>query len=184
MLALEQYEFTFALEKRCVPCAHAYAIAGRPLPDWTELNGEAEPGRVVIAPPAGKDEVRKLGRYRTALVSGWAKDADANTAFSQTVEPLPFHGMSAYPYRADEHFPEDADHAAYQKKYLTRPALTLIPPSAGVPATGETPVRRRGPQRELFTRRSGGCFKSCRPDYSSNRAVLRKKLTAFSFIRT
>src|SRR5437879_3228844 len=24
----------------------------------------------------GKDEVRQLGRYRTALVSGWAKDAD------------------------------------------------------------------------------------------------------------
>src|SRR5438445_13776554 len=34
------------------------------------------PGRVVIAPPAGKDEVRRLGRYRTALVSGWAKDAE------------------------------------------------------------------------------------------------------------
>jgi DNA ligase-1 len=31
---------------------------------------------VVIAPPAGKDEVRRLGRYRTALVSGWAKDAE------------------------------------------------------------------------------------------------------------
>ncbi len=32
------------------------------------------------------------------LVDGWAKDADANTAYSKTVEPLPFHGMSAYPY--------------------------------------------------------------------------------------
>jgi DNA ligase-1 len=31
---------------------------------------------VVIAPPTGKDEVRKLGRYRTALVSGWAKDTE------------------------------------------------------------------------------------------------------------
>ena len=26
------------------------------------------------------------------LVDGWAKDADANTAFSQSVQPLPFHG--------------------------------------------------------------------------------------------
>ncbi|MDQ6663483.1 MAG: FG-GAP-like repeat-containing protein, partial [Acidobacteriota bacterium] len=47
------------------------------------------------------------------FVDGWAKDADANTAFSQTVEPLPFHGMSAYPYRADEHFPDDAGHRDY-----------------------------------------------------------------------
>jgi Cft2 family RNA processing exonuclease len=76
MLALAPYGFSFALEKRCAPCAREYATAGRPLPDWVELDGEAEPGRVVIAPPSGKDEVRRLGRYRTALVSGWAKDAE------------------------------------------------------------------------------------------------------------
>ena len=75
MLALAPYGFEFALEKRCVPCAQAYAGAGRPLPEWIELDGDAH-GRVVIAPPAGKDEVRRLGRYRTALVSGWAKDAE------------------------------------------------------------------------------------------------------------
>jgi hypothetical protein len=62
------------------------------------------------------------------LVDGWAKDADANTAYSQTVEPLPFHAMSAYPYRAGEHFPDDAAHREYRKKYLTRPALKLIRP--------------------------------------------------------
>src|SRR5713226_4548225 len=76
MLALAPYGFEFALESRCVSCAHAYAGAGSPLPDWVELNGEVQPGRVVIAPPAGKSEVRRLGRYRTALVSGWAKDAE------------------------------------------------------------------------------------------------------------
>ena len=32
--------------------------------------------RVVIAPPVGKDDIRRLGRYRTALISGWAKDPD------------------------------------------------------------------------------------------------------------
>ena len=31
------------------------------------------------------------------LVDGWAKDADANTAYSQTVNPLPFHGMERLP---------------------------------------------------------------------------------------
>lgn len=75
MLLLESYGFSFALEKRCAPAARDYAAAGRRLPDWIELNGEPVSGRVVIAPPAGKDEIRRLGRYRTALVSGWAKDA-------------------------------------------------------------------------------------------------------------
>src|SRR5260370_28206226 len=75
MLALAPYGFEFALESRCVPCARAYADAGSPLPDWVELNGDTPSGRVVIAPPAGKDEVRRLGRYRTALISGRAKGA-------------------------------------------------------------------------------------------------------------
>jgi hypothetical protein len=69
------------------------------------------------------------------LVDGWAKDADANTAFSKTVEPLPFHGMSAYPYRADEHFPGDATHRNYREQFNTRPALRLLRP---LNPTGET----------------------------------------------
>ncbi len=76
MLALEPYGFTFALEKRCAPCARQYESAGRALPDWIELGAAGAAGRVVIAPPAGKDEVRRLDRYRTALVSGWARDPD------------------------------------------------------------------------------------------------------------
>lgn len=59
-------------------------------------------------------------------VDGWAKDRDANTAYSQTVEPLPFHGMSAYPYARNEHFPSDAAHERYRREYNTRPALRLI----------------------------------------------------------
>lgn len=64
------------------------------------------------------------------LVDGWAKDADANTAFGESVLPLPFHAMSAYPYKNSEHFPSDEAHAAYVKDYLTRPALRLIRPLA------------------------------------------------------
>ena len=62
------------------------------------------------------------------LVDGWAKDADANTAFSQTVLPLPFHGMSRYPYPATEQFPNDEAHRTYIREYLTRPALRLTRP--------------------------------------------------------
>jgi tetratricopeptide (TPR) repeat protein len=62
------------------------------------------------------------------LVDGWAKDADANTAFSQTVLPMPFHAMSSYPYPASQSYPHDHVHDEYQKKYNTRPALRLIRP--------------------------------------------------------
>ena len=62
------------------------------------------------------------------FVDGWAKDADANTAYSQTVEPLPFHAMSQYPYHDGEHFPDDAAHRQYREQYNTRPALLLIRP--------------------------------------------------------
>jgi hypothetical protein len=59
-------------------------------------------------------------------VDGWAKDRDANTAYSQNVEPLPFHGMSGYPYPASEHFPESQELKKYRDEYNTRPALRLL----------------------------------------------------------
>lgn len=61
-------------------------------------------------------------------VDGWAKDRDPNTAFSQTVEPLPFHAMSRYPYPASEHFPQDEGHVRYRREYNTRSALRLVRP--------------------------------------------------------
>jgi hypothetical protein len=62
------------------------------------------------------------------LVVGWAKDGDFNTAYSQTVEPLPFHEMSAYPYTKPEHFPDDKLHQDWAQQYNTRPALRLLHP--------------------------------------------------------
>lgn len=62
------------------------------------------------------------------FVDGWAKDGDANTAFSQTVEPLPFHAMPQYPYSEPHAYPADGVHARYRGAYNTRPALRLIPP--------------------------------------------------------
>lgn len=62
------------------------------------------------------------------LVDGWSKDGDANTAFAGSVEPLPFHGMSAYPYPAGERYPEDEAHRAWRAEYNNRPALRLIQP--------------------------------------------------------
>ena len=62
------------------------------------------------------------------LVDGWAKDRDANTAFSQTTDPLPFHSMSQFPYPVAEHYPTDPEHTGYREHYNTRPALRLIRP--------------------------------------------------------
>jgi hypothetical protein len=59
---------------------------------------------------------------------GWAKDRDANTAFSASVEPLPFHQMSRYPYPAGERYPRDPAHDRYQRTWNTRPAKKLIRP--------------------------------------------------------
>ncbi len=72
-------------------------------------------------------------------VDGWAKDRDPNTAYSATVEPLPFHGMSRYPYPPNEHFPRDAAHDAYQRHWNTRPACELLPSLV----TGPQPSNRR-----------------------------------------
>ena len=62
------------------------------------------------------------------FVDGWAKDGDANTAFSQTVEPLPYHGMPGYPYAGTYDYPQDGLHNLYREFYNTRPALRLIRP--------------------------------------------------------
>jgi len=78
-----------------------------------------------IPPPAP-------GMSRTWLLylDGWAKDGDPNTVTSQTVEPLPFHAMSGYPYGPDEHYPDDEVHALYQREWNTRPGRILVPPLA------------------------------------------------------
>ena len=96
----------------------------------TELLQEADDRFVVF----GRGEEVTL-KFRTAglppLPKGWkrdflfyangyCKDMDPNTAFPDTVDPLPFHGMSAYPYPEGEHYPDDPLHLDYLKKFNTR----------------------------------------------------------------
>ena len=59
---------------------------------------------------------------------GWDKDGDINTLTSQTVEPLPFHGMSAYPYPDTESYPNDEAHRRYRLEYNTRRVEHRLPP--------------------------------------------------------
>ena len=51
---------------------------------------------------------------------GWVKDGDLNTVHGQTVGPLPFHGMTRYPYGPEESYPSDPAHQNYLKEYNTR----------------------------------------------------------------
>ncbi|MBL8216528.1 MAG: tetratricopeptide repeat protein, partial [Bryobacterales bacterium] len=59
---------------------------------------------------------------------GWAKDSDPNTAYSQSVTPLPFHKMSRYPYPDTEAFPNSPAHQSWQRNYNKRPALRFVRP--------------------------------------------------------
>jgi hypothetical protein len=62
---------------------------------------------------------------------GWAKDGEPNTAFAWTVRPLPFNRMANYPPAArDSDAPAGNDYRRCLREYLTRPAMSLIPPLA------------------------------------------------------
>lgn len=60
-------------------------------------------------------------------LEGWVKDGDPNTAFGSSVEPLPFHAMSGYPYGAGERFPDGPAQREWMAVYNTRPAVRLWP---------------------------------------------------------
>jgi hypothetical protein len=69
------------------------------------------------------------GWTRTYLLvgDGFSKEMDVNSASPDTVEPLPFHGMSGYPYPASEHYPDTPEHNRYREEYNTRHVRRQIP---------------------------------------------------------
>jgi len=50
----------------------------------------------------------------------YCKDMDLYTVHPETVEPLPYHDMSQYPYGPDEGYPRDEKHRQYHQKFNTR----------------------------------------------------------------
>lgn len=56
------------------------------------------------------------------VVACWFKDAPGawGYGFPFTVDPMPFQGMSGFPYLTDESYPYDAAHLAYLSEYNTR----------------------------------------------------------------
>jgi hypothetical protein len=53
---------------------------------------------------------------------GYCKDADPFTAGSDTVEPIPWRGMPAYPFDREVTRPSDAEYESYLRTYQTRAA--------------------------------------------------------------
>jgi Flp pilus assembly protein TadD len=67
-------------------------------------------------PPSTPGQVRSF-----ILIShAYCKDMDLYTAEPDTVAPLPFRGMSAYPYPPGEHYPAGPESEQYQREYNTR----------------------------------------------------------------
>lgn len=92
------------------------------------IMGSGDELRLLFDPRSLPPLQKGLRRDFLLYVDGWAKDGDPNTAFSQSVDPLPFHEMSCYPYPAGERYPGDRGHQEYQTLYNTRPALRLVRP--------------------------------------------------------
>jgi len=69
----------------------------------------------------GGDELMK-GWKRDFLIKnvGWVKDGDINTAYGNTVMPLPFHGMKSYPPSETDIYPNDPELHKYLLDYNTR----------------------------------------------------------------
>ncbi len=65
-------------------------------------------------PPAGW--VRDFVIYNV----GWDKDSDMNTVYGESVEPLPFEGMTTYSHRDGEPRPLDEEYVRYLNTYQTR----------------------------------------------------------------
>jgi len=68
---------------------------------------------------------------------GWVKDADMNQAVRESVEPLPFHAMSAYPYAPPEAHP-DPD---FVREWFTRPSRRLVDPETLLAKPGSNRAR-------------------------------------------
>ncbi len=62
------------------------------------------------------------GWTRTFLLyaDGFSKEMDINSASPDQLAPLPFHGMSRYPYSWPEHYPLSDERRSYIEKYNTR----------------------------------------------------------------
>jgi hypothetical protein len=76
----------------------------------------------VDPPPAGWTTTFLL------FADGYSKEMDINSASPDEVTPLPFHGMTRYPYAAPEQYPDTPAHRRYRAAFNTRVVWPSPPP--------------------------------------------------------
>jgi hypothetical protein len=90
----------------------------------------------VISKP-GDELMLSFAADRVALPKGWtrtfllyadgfSKEMDINSASPDQVGPLPFHGMSKYPYTWPERYPMTEKRRRYLEKYNTRVVTSQV----------------------------------------------------------
>ncbi|HSE19729.1 MAG TPA: FG-GAP-like repeat-containing protein [Pyrinomonadaceae bacterium] len=84
--------------------------------------------------PAEKLPPLPRGWTRTFLLyaDGFSKEMDINSASPDQVGPLPFHGMSRYPYRWPERYPLTEGRRKYLEIYNTRVVTSYLDRIAGL----------------------------------------------------
>lgn len=93
----------------------------------------SRPGdELILSFDARKLPALPAGWTRTFLLyaDGYSKEMDINSASPDQVGPLPFHGMSKYPYAWPERYPLTEKRQQYMEKYNTRVVTSSIPPIA------------------------------------------------------
>jgi hypothetical protein len=69
------------------------------------------------------------GWRRTFLLyaDGFSKEMDVNSASPDVLEPLPFHGMTCYPYGPEQSYPLTPERRAVMERYNTRVVAFPLP---------------------------------------------------------
>ncbi|HEY0099998.1 MAG TPA: FG-GAP-like repeat-containing protein [Pyrinomonadaceae bacterium] len=84
---------------------------------------------IILSFDANKLPPLPAGWTRTFLLyaDGFSKEMDINSATPDGLEPLPFHGMTRYPYSAPEAYPLTPARRAYLERYNTRIVRGSLP---------------------------------------------------------
>ena len=122
----ETYDYSnVQLDSKWPPMRGAFTRYG----DVLELVTEADDRMVILG---GGDEMTlqfqapdselPAGWVRDFIMHnvGWDKDADLNTVYGQSVEPLPYREMTSYPYGPEGQFPRTPAHESYLERYQNR----------------------------------------------------------------